>query len=81
MVQILGLWERIVNIHRAVELLLFCSILPIKDKFYKESCNFGCKALLCRNAAIKVTSNIGLDKVCDRSPQTLFKIKKKGLIE
>ena len=28
-------------------ILLFCSILPIKDKFYKGSCNFGCKALLC----------------------------------
>ena len=26
--------------------LLFCSILAIKDKFYKGSCDFGCKALL-----------------------------------
>ena len=25
--------------------LLFRSILAIKDKFYKGSCNFGCKAL------------------------------------
>ena len=27
------------------QILLFCSILPIKDKFYKGLCNFGCKAL------------------------------------
>ena len=30
-------------------------------------------------AETKVTSNIGLDKVCDRSPQTLFKIKKERI--
>ena len=29
------------------QLLLFCSILAIKDKFYKGSCDFDCKALLC----------------------------------
>ena len=28
-------------------IFLFYSILKIKNKFYKESCNFGCKALLC----------------------------------
>ena len=27
------------------QILLFCSILAIKDKFYKGSCDFGCKAL------------------------------------
>ena len=29
--------------------LLFYSILTIKDKFYKGSCNFGCKALCVEN--------------------------------
>ena len=63
MVQILGLWERIVNVYRAVEFTTLLLYLPMKDKFYKGSCSFGCKALFvwkCQQNEIFIGKILGL---------------------